>query len=76
MKDNGGYVYPFKTKDNPREIEIEYPGITRRDWLAGLAMQALISGPINLLAVGEEGKVDLTSKAYQIADDMIEEGKK
>ena len=36
--DDGGRVYPHS-------INVVNPGISRRDWLAGLAMQGILSNP-------------------------------
>ncbi|HDZ27039.1 hypothetical protein LCGC14_1009370 [marine sediment metagenome] len=74
---NGGYVYPH-TLQHLQEIGYGISlGITRRDWLAGLAMQGLLSKPSLLANEGEmlEGKV-LSVASYEIADAMIAEGKK
>ena len=47
--DEGGFLTKGSRietiKEHPFEIEIFHPGITRRDWLAGLAMQGLLSNP-------------------------------
>ena len=67
MKD-GGYFYP-----NKRDKGSEWSdGITRRDWLAGLAMQSMLSNPIS---AGWEDK-RITVNSYSLADAMIKEGAK
>ena len=67
--DGGGYVYPVHLDGDHRDMS---PGITRRDWLAGLAMSGLVTGtgsdkdqmhPKTALEVGRS--------AYHIADLMI-----
>ena len=59
----GGYVYP--TMGN--HVALTY-GITRRDWLAGLAMQGLLMGADNIQPI------KLSGAAYQLADAIIKEG--
>ena len=73
--DNGGYVYPpsFKIVKKPYEEAWPEPinGITRRDWLAGLAMQGMLSNC--------EMSYDFAGAAedsYKYADAMIAESKK
>jgi len=62
-KDDGGLLYP-DGRDTTQ------PGISRRDWLAGLAMQGAMANPTHVL-------FDLISKdSYRVADAMIAEGKK
>lgn len=68
-KDEGGQVYPVVS---PVVEQVHAAGITRRDWLAGLAMQGLLAShapytdPYSMLA----------EEAYDIADAMIAEGKR
>lgn len=66
-KDVGGFVYACTDTDM---IDFQR-GITRRHWLAGLAMQGLTSQP-QPFNVAERIEV----AAYRIADAMIEEGNK
>ena len=68
-KDNGGFVYPI------RDGEV---GITRRDWLAGLAMQAIITNYEDWYVdwPEEKGGPDVASESYRMADLLIAEGKK
>ena len=78
-KDDGGRVYP-----NPYEGKNVHPnvlGITRRDWLAGLAMQGMMGDSNNLLAVRAGSVKDqerflLAKIAYEFADAMIAESNK
>jgi len=76
---SGGYVYA-----RTESIDYEgYPGITRRDWLAGLAMQGMLANP-NIIShsmfmdivndVSGSGGVKIA--AYVIADVMIAESNK
>jgi len=76
-KDDGGPVYPIFNQEgftthlgNGESAE----GISRRDWLAGLAMQGLLSSEdIDLNSTSYE---DVALDSYRIADAMIAEGKK
>lgn len=77
-KDEGGPVYPGpkviyrQLKDSLMEdTKGHHEGITRRDWLAGLAMQGLIVNTVK----GYGAKV-LARDAYKAADAMIAEGRK
>ena len=69
-KNHGGTVYP-------REVNgIYWEGISRRDLLAGMAMQGILSCPETLVI---DGKSVNTPKgyarfSYEIADAMIERG--
>ena len=58
---NGGYMYP-------QEFAVNGTGITRRDWLAGLAMQS------NVLRGNYAEDEDIAKWCYQIADAMIAGG--
>lgn len=48
------------------------PGLTRREWFAGLAMQGMHSNPNQSLVKKER----IAEAAFAMADAMIEEGKK
>ena len=66
--DDGGLVYPmpdWDLRDHSWTL-----GITRRDWLAGLAMQGLL---VTENAWTEE---TIAKVAYEMADAMIAQGKK
>jgi hypothetical protein len=85
---DGGYVYPSEqgeTSDGTWNQTYD-PGITRRDWLAGMAITAVIA-EINTLTIPEYNKwltrlnarnrEDLIAKVcYARADAMIAEGQK
>jgi len=90
-KNDGGQVYPRIIKETPDQAsrlgrnpqEFSYPGITRRDWLAGLAMQAFISSPTNLQTsintakkFNTEPHLITAEMAYIVADAMIAESNK
>ncbi len=72
-KDDGGMVYPHNA-DDISQID----GITRRDWLAGLAMQGLLAKGIDYYTGCDPENVEneLPMRAYGIADAMIAEGRK
>ena len=64
--DDGGQVHSFIEfrTDRPSEVVI---GISRRDWLAGLAMQGMLAG-------GAFVSDKISESAYEIADAMIARG--
>jgi hypothetical protein len=68
--DEGGYVYPPSFEMTKHPFEDAWPearnGITRRNWLAGLAMQARAGKPATAVDVRE---------CYEWADYMIAESK-
>ena len=93
--DDGGFVYHYKTKElvgydpaiseiqSARYVDVEYPGITRRDWLAGLAMQGMLGNPKAIQESLDDAKENncnptesLSFIAYQYADAIIAEGRK
>lgn len=72
-RDNGGQFHQGQMSNPPHPQDV--PGITRRDWLAGLAMQGMISD------IAEDGRETRHFKAipklaYIMADDMIAESNK
>ena len=78
-KDDGGYVYAC-TDTDMRDIQT---GITRRDWLAGLAMQGLLSNDeavssLKKMVVNANSTLgeELSGLSYQLADAMIVKGDK
>ena len=79
-KDDGGQVYPSReitTMDGKTGIgwrRNEHIGISRRDWLAGLAMQGYLASPDGKFSNRE--KIPVSQRAYEQADAMIEHGNK
>ncbi len=83
---SGGFVYPSEQSMTPdgQWNQTYDPGITCRDWLAGLAMPTCISETLQLRKVNyaefvkDFGNATATSVAvkwaYEIADQMIAEG--
>ncbi len=71
-KNEGGSVYPhmlLKTGDEEKDLNYISMGISRRDWLAGLAMQGYLA------AEGlQSDQVRISEHAYEIADIMIQRG--
>ncbi len=82
--DDGGYLTKgFRTEiiespdGNFCPGDINYPGITRRDWLAGLAMQGMFaSSPIEWNDEQRaEAFVAMPELSYVMADAMIKKSK-
>lgn len=71
-KNEGGSIYPhrlLKTGDGEKDLNYISMGISRRDWLAGLAMQGYLA------AEGlQSDQVRISEHAYEMADTMIERG--
>jgi len=67
---NGGFVHPEYIDQNLEKPEDNKKGITRRDWLAGLAMQGLL-GTENTWT--EE---TIANQSYMMADAVIAESRK
>jgi len=65
-------MYPFKVYSGSGATG--YTGITRRDWLAGLAMQGMMAED-DVSGINGWGKA-IPVNAYYIADAMIAEGNK
>lgn len=59
----GGHIFPFY------QGTLAFPGITRRDWLAGLAMQGFCANEI--VSANNQTVADWS---YSLADAMIEHG--
>ena len=69
---NGGNMYPLEYSAEQGGGYQE--GISRRDWLAGLAMQGLLADQYDN-DTGED-VMKIAECSYEIADAMIEEGEK
>ena len=62
--DNGGTAFPVS------EDTAHFPGMTLRQWYAGMALQGMLANPsINI------AKSDLCNSAFNFADKMIRAGK-
>lgn len=68
-KEDGGPAFPRIWDDDT--VEVDSPGMTLRDWFAGMAMQGLIADP-KYFSYRERTSMD----AYGYADAMIQERKK
>jgi hypothetical protein len=72
-KNDGGPVYP---SEQGQDLEGKWnqtyeAGITRRDWLAGLAMQSVVG-----LAGARITTQETVRWAYELADALIAEGER
>lgn len=78
FKDEGGQVYPVEKHDHDDGCSCTPyvwtdDGISRRDLLAAMAMQGILSAPESKFSNREV--IPVAQRAYQQADAMIEEGK-
>jgi hypothetical protein len=67
----GDEVYPRDARltwnsNSDKWVAHSQPGITRRDWLAALAMNGIMSGP-------QRDSREVARRAYEVADAMIQE---
>jgi len=69
--DSGGNIYPQPTGC----ITTDMKGLTRRDWLAGLAMPGMLAASGDGETEIEDFKA-IPALAYRFADAMIAEGEK
>jgi len=69
---SGGYVFPRQLDDGlPKGMGMN-PGITRRDWLAGLAMGGLVASPSSAGdSMHPKTALEIARSAYHLADLMI-----
>lgn len=72
--DDGGYVYARPYSRSEGCVFLGEPGITRRDYYAGLAMQGLLTALGSGIESFHEDKLVLLS--YKIAAALIAEGRK
>jgi hypothetical protein len=69
--DTGGFVYPIVHRDGDGNEHAEL-GITRRDWLAGLAMQGIIAGThADKESMHPTTALEIARGAYHLADLLI-----
>ena len=71
-KNDGGFLFPQIVVDFDLR-KVEKGGISRRDWLAGLAMQGMFANEQNNARYGNR---DIARFSYQAADEMIAQGEK
>lgn len=80
--DDGGPAFPRPASvDGHHEDCLEaQEGMSRRDWLAGLAMQAILSNPEvdkilkEVVKEGDDVKEMISKHSYKMADTMVKEG--
>lgn len=94
-KDDGGLVYPKTTYTSRLDPKLnlnvfvpdgQRPGLTRRDWLAGLAMQGMVANGTNIKVdiKPDESTEEAAARAnkliaricYTFADAMISESRR
>ena len=77
MSDNSGPAFPIKhiIKENGFIVsEINFQGLTKREWFAGMALQGMLAKPL-------EGERESSFECYaecsfRYADAMLAEGEK
>lgn len=67
-KDNGGTAAPLYDTE-PRGLTWVEPGLTKRDWLAGMALTGMLAG-------GDYDPEGAAEDAYKFADAMLAERNK
>jgi len=78
--DTGGAAFPRPignsgpTHYEARKVSAESEGMSLRDWFAGMAITAMYMYGQDLAE--EKSAQDIAKASYEIADAMIEEGKK
>ena len=80
-KDTSAPAFPSIEKYHKDTEEIctqWHPGLTKREYFAGLAMQAILSNPAvpDAFMPGERANYIIARAAFAYADTMIEEGGK
>ena len=73
----GGFVYPRESHENMYGHKVAgQQGISRRDWLAGLAMQGMLANCPEDTIEATQAFLAIPSLAYRMADAMIAESQK
>lgn len=62
---NGGPAFPCKGIPLDPETYLNHPGMTLRDWFAGMTLQEMIG------VCGSRNLEELASWSYEIADAML-----
>jgi len=75
-KNDGGVVYPSDIIHTDGKVHSQRVGTSRRDWLAGLAMQGMLSNSTDDPKDGMKIITSISTLAYMLADTMIAEGEK
>ena len=73
-KDTSGTAFPFTEHNHDQTIYRESPGMTLRQYYAGLAMQGMLHSEYS--ANPDADMQQLAQQAFIVADAMIAEGNK
>ena len=68
--DSGGPAFPVTPTDNSGQIGPTEYGLTKREWLAGMALQGILAR-----SFGDSPIKDLVCVSYEYADAMLRAGK-
>lgn len=70
MHDTSGPAFPETRWDDKTRQEVQWTGLTKREWFAGMALMGLCANPNRDAGVMEDAEA-----SYQQADAMIAAGK-
>lgn len=83
---DGGPIFPTVTTERFEDAEsgiggsrqVSWRGLTKREWFAGLAMQAMLTNPTTRMREGFTGSHEdgIAQTAFVIAQAMLKEGEK
>lgn len=63
--EDGGSAFPLNAKTGDSYL----PGLTKREWLAGMALQGLLANPSTILK-----QADIPELSFEYADAMLRVG--
>ena len=68
--DNGGPAFPSLDTDEHRQVYSTNPGMTLRDWFAGMALQGILTNKV-ADTITASWRCKVADLAYGLADAMI-----
>lgn len=81
-KDDGGLFFPGMRDEKleqkytgyPTVVSVTYPGISKREWYAGMVLQGICAS--EHISNSVEQRKEIGRRAFSYADEMIAESKK
>lgn len=70
---SGGSAFPYTVHRVDGRPCTDYPGMTLRDWFAGLAMQGMLANPKLQEQILKAGQSWIEESAWAVADAMLKE---